>query len=65
MCDLNYPAEAYLDPGTGSFVIQCLVGGALAVMFTIKQYWIAIKNFFTGKKSEQAAQTEAESSNEA
>ena len=54
----DYPAAAYLDPGTGSFVIQCIVGGVLAAAFTVKQYWLAIKNFFTGKK--QATEQQAD-----
>jgi len=34
---------AYLDPGTGSFLLQLLIGGLLAGMFTMKQYWLQIK----------------------
>jgi len=37
---------AYLDPGTGSFLLQMLIGGLLAGMFTMKQYWTQIKLSF-------------------
>ena len=37
---------AYLDPGTGSYILQllvaCLVGGA----FVIKMFWSRIQTFF-------------------
>jgi hypothetical protein len=32
-------AHAYVDPSTGSIVIQVLVAGALGVAFTAKQWW--------------------------
>ena len=37
-------ADAYLDPGTGSFVLQALIGTAMAVAFTIKIYWRRLKS---------------------
>jgi hypothetical protein len=41
------PAEArYLDPTTGSMVLQIVVGGILAGMATIKLSWKRIKSFF-------------------
>jgi len=33
------PAFAYLDAGTGSLILQAIIGGALAAAFTIKMYW--------------------------
>jgi hypothetical protein len=41
------PAFAYLDPGTGSYVVQVLIGVVLAASVTIKVYWKKITNFFT------------------
>jgi hypothetical protein len=32
-------AHAYVDPSTGSIVIQVLVAGALGAAFTVKQWW--------------------------
>jgi len=32
-------AHAYLDPGTGSFVLQLIVGGAIAAAATVRLYW--------------------------
>ena len=33
------PAYAYLDPGTGSMILQVLLGGAAGVAFAGKLYW--------------------------
>jgi len=32
-------AYAYLDPGTGSAVIQMVVAGVLGALFVMKMYW--------------------------
>lgn len=45
-------AYAYLDPGTGSFLLQILIAGLVGAFFSIKIFWQRIKNFFTGKKPE-------------
>ena len=36
-------AYAYLDPGTGSLVIQMLVGALAGVGITLKVFWHRIK----------------------
>ena len=36
-------AWAYIDPGTGSVVIQVLIGALVGVGITIKVYWVRIK----------------------
>jgi hypothetical protein len=42
----------YLDPGSGSFLIQLLLAALLGSAFAIKIYWKKIKVLFTGKKAE-------------
>ena len=37
----------YLDPGSGSFLIQLLIGGLVAVGFGIRMFWGRIKALFT------------------
>ncbi len=39
---------AYLDPGTGSIIIQAVVGGVLGGMLVIKLFWKKIVSFFKG-----------------
>ena len=47
-------AHAYLDPGTGSYVLQIVIAGIVSALFTIKMYWRRIvdflSNLFKGKK---------------
>ncbi|HPV06897.1 MAG TPA: hypothetical protein PLD57_07490 [Aggregatilineales bacterium] len=42
-------AYAYLDPGTGSLIIQLCVGGVLSVGVLLKVFWTCIKGLFTGQ----------------
>jgi hypothetical protein len=43
-------AHAYLDPGTGSFFLQVLIGGIVGSLAAIKLYWTRIKLFFSSHK---------------
>ena len=36
---------AYIDPGTGSYLLQLMLAGLLGLAFTIKIYWHKIKTF--------------------
>jgi hypothetical protein len=38
--------HAYLDPGSGSFLIQLLIGGLVAVGFGVRMFWGKIKALF-------------------
>lgn len=40
-------SHAYLDPGTGSYVLQIFLGIFLAGLFYIKTIWHKIKNVFS------------------
>ncbi len=40
------PAHAYLDPGTGSMLVQMLLGGLAGVLVIGKLYWHRVKAFF-------------------
>ena len=39
-------AHAYLDPGTGSYVVQLLVGGVLGGLFALGMFWRRVVGFF-------------------
>jgi len=41
-------AHAYLDPGTGSFIIQMVIAALLGASVTLKIYWSRVKTFFAG-----------------
>ncbi len=38
------PAHAYLDPGTGSMMLQLLLGGVAGALVVLRLYWYRIKN---------------------
>lgn len=40
-------APAYLDPGTGSLLIQLAIGALVGGWFLVKTYWARIKSFFS------------------
>ena len=44
---------AYIDPGSGSYFIQILIGLLLGSAFTIKLYWKKIKDRFIGKNKNE------------
>lgn len=37
-------AQAYIDPGTGSYVIQVLLATLFGALFAVKIFWSKIKN---------------------
>ena len=37
-------AHAYLDPGTGSILLQGLIGAVASGMFIAKMYWAKLKS---------------------
>jgi len=44
----------YLDPGSGSFIIQMLLAGLLGAAVAIRIYWKKIVAFFNKKKGGKA-----------
>ena len=46
---LNNKAFAYLDPGTGSIILQSILGIIAAVVSYGAIYWQKVKNFFNKK----------------
>lgn len=40
----------YIDPGSGSYLIQIIIAAVLGAGFFIKNFWLRIKTFFTGTK---------------
>ncbi len=49
---LGKPA-LYLDPGSGSFILQVLLAALLGGGFAIKTYWKNIKRIFTKTPPEE------------
>ena len=53
--DLIVKPTAYLDPGSGSMLIQILLATLLGAGVAIRIFWRNIKAFFTGKKDGEAS----------
>lgn len=47
-------ASAYLDPGTGSFVLQIIAASIVAVAFFVRKFWSKITSLFTHKQPNSA-----------
>ena len=46
---------AYLDPGSGSMILQIIAGGLAAVAVTAKLYWGKLLTFLRIRKPEDEA----------
>jgi hypothetical protein len=48
---LFWPGEvqAYIDPGTGSYLFQLLIAGFLGILFLLKSYWKKSWGIIEGK----------------
>jgi hypothetical protein len=51
---------AYLDPGSGSMILQILAGGFAAVAVTAKLYWNRLLRFLHIKKDDEPTETPTE-----
>ena len=46
-------AHAYLDPGTGSMIVQLMVGAIAVAGVTLKMYWQKILGLFSHRPNEK------------
>lgn len=51
-------AFAYLDPGTGSILLQAIIGGLASGLFILRMYWRKIKSLFRVGKAAHGPQGE-------
>ena len=55
------PAYAYLDAGTGTMLLQVLVGGVAGALVIGKLYWHRLKQFLgIGQSKDSASKADAE-----
>jgi len=47
---------AYLDPGSGSMILQMLAGGVAAVAVTARLYWNRLLKFLRIRKDEEVVE---------
>jgi hypothetical protein len=51
-------AFAYLDPGTGSIILQGLLAVIAGTAVTLRLYWSKVKDFFGRGKTESGPQSD-------
>ncbi len=54
--------QAYLDPGTGSYIIQVILAFVIGGLYGCKIYWERIKAFFRNSKSKEEDEKEEDES---
>ncbi len=55
---LSAPAQAYLDPGSGSAIMSAIIGFFVAISLAVKTYWYKIKSLFSGRKPAKSPEDE-------
>lgn len=55
--------QAYLDPGSGSFILQLVIASFVGIGFALRSYWGKITGFFRKDKGEGALEDD-QSTNE-
>lgn len=56
-------AHAYLDPGTGSILVQSFLAGVVGAVAVVSLYWRRVKDFFANlRKSPRDTRDSASSS---
>lgn len=54
------PAHAYLDPGTGSIVLQAVIATVAAAAVGLKLYWGRLKSLFSRGRSTPAEEKKSQ-----
>lgn len=54
---IDQQAFAYLDPGTGSMIIQLVLGGLVGLAAIGKLYWHRLKAFFSREPDPDMAES--------
>jgi hypothetical protein len=52
--------RAYLDPGSGSFLLQLLIAALLGGLFLLKTYWGKVVSFFRRLFKRQESEEDSE-----
>ena len=47
---VSLPAQAYLDPGSGSLILQLVLSGVAGLILLLKVYWHKLKSILGRSK---------------
>jgi hypothetical protein len=50
---LTHDAHAYVDPGTGSYILQLIIAGLLGAALAVRIYWKRIKAIFSREQEKE------------
>ena len=50
----------YIDPGSGSYLVQVIIAAVLGALFYFKNLWFRIKSFFARSKKERTRENDNE-----
>lgn len=48
----------YIDPGSGSYLVQVIIAAILGVLFYFKSAWLWVKSFFTKANKNDSSENE-------
>lgn len=58
LMSVSSSANAYLDPGTGSMILQAIIASVALGLVTIKAWWYRLTGIFQKKQSNEEIKTE-------
>ena len=64
LATLALPSYGYIDPGTGSLIIQSIIGAIAAIGVTLKLYWHKLKLMFSKQDKSAEAGKEQQDVND-
>ncbi len=56
---------AYLDPGSGSMILQILAGGVAAIAVTARLYWNRVLKFLKIRKDDEVVEPQKQQTDSA
>lgn len=49
----NQEASAYINPGSGSYIFQTVIGGILSIIYFVKKIFVSLFGLFKSKKESE------------
>jgi hypothetical protein len=50
----------YIDPGSGSYLIQVIIAAVLGALFYFKNLWFRVRSFFSKNKNKPDPENDSE-----
>ena len=56
----NQEAQAYINPGSGSYIFQTIIGGILGIFYLFKKMFLAVIGIVTPNKNHMRDDTQSD-----